>query len=826
MGAVAGFMPLPATRRDLPTPLREPRGGSSPLIRILTSRISFLGAAVLAALLVSGGSSGSPGAGPTTEVVVTLSAPPLPRRLLSGASPVAYVHRLAVAQNAVVARLGRMLPAAVVRWRYHLVANGFAVVLPRSQLAALATVPGVAEVWPNVRYHALGATGADRAADAAGPQVVGASQLWGPNFDTAGNGMKIGIIDDGVDAQHPYFGSSGLTYPPGFPKGDVAAATPKVIVQRAFPPPNPSKYASRPFDPVNSFHATHVAGIAAGDYGANAQGTIVSGVAPNAYIGNYKALTTPTPGFGLDGNSAEIVAAIEAAVADGMDVINLSLGEPEVEPSRDIVVKAIDAAAAAGVVPVVAAGNDFDERGYGTVGSPANAPSAITVAASTGRGTIASFSSGGPTTLSRAMKPDVTAPGNGVLSSLPSREGTWGTLSGTSMATPHVAGAAAILAERHPDWTVAQIKSALVQTGVPLLAANGREESTTREGGGLIDAALADAPLVFATPATLSFGLLAPGAGASRTVELADAGGGAGSWSVTAAVQAGPGTLAAPSTVTVPGSLTVTATAGATSGDVTGFVVLSNGLKTRRIPVWFAADDPKLAGEPHTTLTAPGSYSSTTKGRPALVASYRYPTAGTAYAGPERAYTYTVVGRPANFGVVVLSGKAIPHVTIGADENHLAGYAGLPSDLNPYRDQFGDAVPVAGAVLPAAGTYNIVFDTVSAADAGPFTFRFWVNDTRPPVVHLQLRRGKLVFSARDAGSGVDPGSIVATVDGGRAKATLVDGLLMLRAKPGRHRVHLVVADYQEAKNMEDVAPILPNTTTVDMTVQVLRAKRS
>jgi len=93
-------------------------------------------------------------------------------------------------------------------------------------------------------------------------------------------------------------------------------------------------------------------------------------------------------------------------------------------------------------------------------------------------------------------------------------------------------------------------------------------------------------------------------------------------------------------------------------------------------------------------------------------------------------------------------------------------------------------------------------------------------------VQVQSRRGKLVFSARDAGSGVDPGSIVATVDGGRAKATLADGLLTLRAQPGRHRVHLVVADYQEAKNMEDVAPILPNTTTVDMTVQVLRAKRS
>ena len=61
-----------------------------------------------------------------------------------------------------------------------------------------------------------------------------------------------------------------------------------------------------------------------------------------------------------------------------MDVINLSLGEPEIEPTRDIVVAAIDNAADAGVVPVVAAGNEFEDAGTGSVGSPGNAPEAIT----------------------------------------------------------------------------------------------------------------------------------------------------------------------------------------------------------------------------------------------------------------------------------------------------------------------------------------------------------------------------------------------------------------------------------------------------------------
>ena len=171
--------------------------------------------------------------------------------------------------------------------------------------------------------------------------------------------------------------------PLGFPKGQTAYTTAKVIVARAFPPAGATwQNAGKPFDPVESEHATHVAGIAAGDANTPAgTGVRVSGVAPRAYLGNYKALTVPTDGVGLDGNAAEIVAAIEAAVSDGMNVINLSIGEPEVEPSRDLVALALDAAARAGVVPVVAAGNDFEEFGQGSLTSPGTSDRAITVAA-------------------------------------------------------------------------------------------------------------------------------------------------------------------------------------------------------------------------------------------------------------------------------------------------------------------------------------------------------------------------------------------------------------------------------------------------------------
>ena len=304
-----------------------------------------------------------------------------------------------------------------------------------------------------------------------------------------------------------------------------------MIVARAFPPRSPKwKFARRPYDPLNSEHATHVAGIAAGNYRTRAGLTRrVSGVAPKAYLGNYKVLTIPDGDFGLNGNSAEIVAGIEAAVRDGMDVINLSLGEAEIDPSRDIVARALDGAAAAGVVPVVAAGNDYEDLGAGSVTSPGSAASAITAAAESQSGPfISSFSSGGPTPLSLRMKPDVTAPGEDVLSSVPRREGLWASLSGTSMASPHVAGAAALLRQRHRGWTVEQIKSALVLTGKPVLAPGGVEADTTREGGGTIDLVRADRPLVFASPTSLAFGFVKPGAFSVRQVALSDAGGGAG----------------------------------------------------------------------------------------------------------------------------------------------------------------------------------------------------------------------------------------------------------------------------------------------------------
>ena len=558
------------------------------LIRMPMRIASIVLAAATAAVVFSGDVLGARQPAATTEVVVTLKSPSLASfgRTLQSAGHSAYRVRMRSAQDALAERVQSALPAAKIRWRYSIVANGFAVVVPRSQLGALAAVPGVDRVWPNVRYHALRTVG--------GPEQIGADKLWGPNLATAGNGMKIGIIDDGLQATHPYFNPAGYAYPPGFPKGQTQYTTPKVIVQRTFAPASPSyANANLPFDPKQSFHATHVAGIAAGDHNTNAGGTTISGVAPNAYLGNYKALTIPTPDFGLDGNSAEIAAAIDAAVSDGMDVINLSLGEPEIEPTRDIVVSAINRAAAAGVVPVIAAGNDFGEFGAGSVSSPGNASGAITVAAVSSNGVVADFSSAGPTPVSLAMKPDVAAPGVQVLSSLP---GSFGLLSGTSMAAPHIAGAAALLAERHPTWTVPQLKAALTETGDPVRSPTGGEVLSTREGGGLANLVRADNPLLFAQPTGLSFGRLAAHASATQAVALTDAGGGAGDWAASVVPQSGSGSVAVPATVTVPGSLSVTATAGAVPSDVTGFIVLTRGTDVAPHPVLLLRLGPEARG--------------------------------------------------------------------------------------------------------------------------------------------------------------------------------------------------------------------------------------
>ena len=165
--------------------------------------------------------------------------------------------------------------------------------------------------------------------------------------------------------------------------------------------------------------------------------------------------------------------------------------------------------------------------------------------------------------------------------------------------------------------------------------------------------------------------------------------------------------------------------------------MLTRDGQTRRIPFWVEVEPSPASDEPAKRLSAPGIYRATTVGGESKVVRYRYPTKGDgSYPGPEVAYLVHVSKPIANFGVAVLSGSAIPHVVFAGDENHLTGFTGLPTDLNPYLETFGESRPVAGVDLPAPGSYEIVFDTRSASRAGPFTFRYWINDTTPPKLHV------------------------------------------------------------------------------------------
>ena len=207
--------------------------------------------------------------------------------------------------------------------------------------------------------------------------------------------MKVAIVDDGVDQEHPFLDPTGFSYPPGFPKGTTGSTTPKVIVARGFAGRGAQQCAARPRRLVpRNVRRRRGRGVKtdvpAGQRGfcSEANGGChpavkdVEGVAPRAYIGNYRVFNVPGPlGGCCSANSPEIVAAFEAAVRDGMDIINFSGGGPQADPRTDILIEAVSNLVRAGVVPVISAGNDRDFFGLGTAGSPATAPDAISVGA-------------------------------------------------------------------------------------------------------------------------------------------------------------------------------------------------------------------------------------------------------------------------------------------------------------------------------------------------------------------------------------------------------------------------------------------------------------
>jgi minor extracellular serine protease Vpr len=328
--------------------------------------------------------------GDRIRVIVSLSLPPLAaeygrtfaglvHRQLNVASAASrvYLAREVAAQKRAVTELRRAIPQARVQERFQVVLDGFTVELPVSKLVTLTRLAFARKIYPSLTYT----LNTNRS-----PTVIGADELHATTGAT-GAGIKIGIVDDGVDQTNPFLDPKGYADPPGFPRGGTKWTSAKVIVARVFPGPTSGAGGRLAVDRNASFHGTHVAGIAAGDAGTCSPGGAdhpptcgLSGVAPRAYLGNYRVFTVPTP-IGYTANTPEIVAAFESAVRDGMQVINFSGGGPETEPANDAMIDTVRNTVAAGVVPVISAGNDRDQYGLGTVGSPGTAPDAITVAA-------------------------------------------------------------------------------------------------------------------------------------------------------------------------------------------------------------------------------------------------------------------------------------------------------------------------------------------------------------------------------------------------------------------------------------------------------------
>ena len=199
----------------------------------------------------------------------------------------------------------------------------------------------------------------------------------------------------------------GFSYPAGFPKGDTKLTTPKVIVAKVFPGPGARRVEQQGVRPTEP-HGTHVSGIAAGDEGTTApagtdhpQVTNLSGVAPKAWIGNYRVFTVPTP-LGHEANTPEIVAGVRGGGRRRHERHQL-LGRRAADaiPRTTRCTRRSTTPRSPGVVPVIAAGNDREDFGLGTAGSPGTAPDAITVAATSNSHVFAPALSvvGGPPSL-------------------------------------------------------------------------------------------------------------------------------------------------------------------------------------------------------------------------------------------------------------------------------------------------------------------------------------------------------------------------------------------------------------------------------------------
>ncbi|MBB5920203.1 subtilisin family serine protease [Actinoalloteichus hoggarensis] len=317
---------------------------------------------------------------------------------------------------------------------------------------------GVERVWLNGRARVM---------DEESNAQIGAPEAWEGGF--TGAGATVAVLDTGIDAEHPDL-------------ADVVVAA--------------EDFTGNPDGPKDGDgHGTHVAGTIAGT-GAASDGAH-RGVAPDAELLIGKVC-------GDDGFCTEdaIIAGMEWAAEQGVDAANLSLGGGPTDGTDPMSLAVNALTEQSGVLYVIAAGNFGADE---TVSNPASADAALAVASVTKSDELSSFSSRGPRVGDKAIKPEIAAPGSDILSARAAGtpgSGDYTSLSGTSMASPHVAGAAAVLAAQHPDWQAEELKAALTGSSVPLEGIG-----VTAQGAGRLDLAAAVSTEVLASPSSLSLGV-------------------------------------------------------------------------------------------------------------------------------------------------------------------------------------------------------------------------------------------------------------------------------------------------------------------------------
>lgn len=331
-----------------------------------------------------------------------------------------------------------------------------------------ARLQGAAKVWLNAEAHA--------ALEDSVPQV-GAPDAWAAGFD--GEGVDVAVLDSGYDAAHPDLEGrvvkardfSGDPHPPGRPALDLNG------------------------------HGTHVAATVAGSGAAS--GGDRRGVAPGADLLIGKVLDRHG-----SGTMDEIIAGMEWAAHSGADVVNMSLGTFPTDGTDPLSQAVNRLTEESGTLFVVAAGNSGPDRS--TVGAPGAADLALTVGAVTKSDAVAPFSSRGPRIGDHAIKPEVVAPGVDIVAARAAGtslgkllDESYTSMNGTSMASPHVAGAAAILAQQHPNWDAEELKTRLASTTRVL-----EDAPVDFQGAGRVDVAAAVTTPISVSAATLSVGEL------------------------------------------------------------------------------------------------------------------------------------------------------------------------------------------------------------------------------------------------------------------------------------------------------------------------------